>query len=96
MDNVKGPMTAYAAPKEQRGFIKANENVERALSHLSQALELVRKSFSPVIGPERPQCDNAGEKAPCQSEYRDAMDAFAARIHTSASSLEELCSRSEI
>jgi hypothetical protein len=85
-----------AAPKEQRGFIKANEDMEKALSHLGQALDLVRKSFSPAIGPERPLCDNAAEKSPCQSEYRDAMAAFAGRIHSSASSLEELCSRSEI
>lgn len=96
MDSGKVQGTVCAAPKEQRGFIKANEDVERALSHLGQALELVRKSFAPVIGPERPQCENAAEKAPCQSEYRDAMSAFAGRIHSSAASLDELCSRSEI
>ena len=96
MDNSKVPGPLCSTPKEQRGFIKANEDVERALSHLGQALELVRKSFSPAIGPERPQCENSAEKSPCQSEYRDAMSAFAGRIHSSAASLEELCSRSEI
>ena len=96
MDNSKVPGPLCSTPKEQRGFIKANEDVERALSHLDQALELVRKSFSPAIGPERPLCENANEKALCQSEYRDAMAAFAVRIHSSAASLEELCSRSEI
>ena len=96
MDSGCKAQTLSATPKEQRGFIKANEDVERALSHLDQALELVRKSFSPAIGPERPQCENSAEKSPCQSEYRDAMSAFAGRIHSSAASLEELCSRSEI
>lgn len=87
--------------KQCREFDRRIEEMEKALSHLKEAIKRLPAAFAPALRPESPEpISDRATKEPTQvptvSAYQGSMNSYISRINQFADDIEELCSRSEI